>query len=139
MGWRETCAVSERMRFVLEVQRGGRTIAEACRVAGVSRKTGYKWLERYRGGGGPACRSQSRALKRHPKFCQKHPYWGPIPMRSALAEKYPKTPWPSPSMIGAILKKAELVRKRRRRLPRAVWRPARTEADRPNRVWTADL
>jgi transposase InsO family protein len=151
MPWSETSPMEERARFVLEALERRFTMTELCYRYGISRKTGYKWLERYQGGGGPACRSQSRAPKSHPnatdpriadrliKFRKKHPYWGPITLRSVLAEKYPKTPWPSPSTIGAILKKAELVRKRRRRLPRAVWRPARTEADRPNRVWTADF
>src|SRR5436305_14703785 len=66
MGWRESCAMSERMRFVLEVQRGERTIAEACRLAGVSRKTGYKWLGRYEGGGVPALQDRPRAPHKHP-------------------------------------------------------------------------
>ena len=46
MGWKETCAVSERMKFVLDVTRGERSLAEACRLAGISRRTGYKWLNR---------------------------------------------------------------------------------------------
>jgi putative transposase len=130
MPWSETSPMEERARFVLEALERRFTMTELCYRYGISRKTGYKWLERYRGGGGPACRSQSRAPNSHPnatdpriverliKFRKKHPYWGPITLRSVLAEKYPKTPWPSPSTIGAILKKAELVRKRRRRLRR---------------------
>src|SRR5688500_1170429 len=66
MGWRETCAVSERMRFVLEVTRGERSIAEACRLAGISRKTGYKWLERYDEGGALDLVDRSRAPHTHP-------------------------------------------------------------------------
>ena len=44
MGWMETCAVDERMRFVMVVERQEEAFAAVCRRFGVSRKTGYKWL-----------------------------------------------------------------------------------------------
>jgi hypothetical protein len=56
-----------------------------------------------------------------------------------LCEEHPRTAWPCPSTIGEILKRNELIRKRRRRPVRTAWRPARTKPDRPNRVWTADF
>ncbi len=37
----------ERVNFVREVQAGDESVADLCRIYGVSRKTGYKWLERY--------------------------------------------------------------------------------------------
>ena len=47
MPWLETEPVNERKRFVLEAQAGLFSHAELCRRHGVSRKTGYKWLQRY--------------------------------------------------------------------------------------------
>jgi len=47
MGWMETCAVDERMRFVMMVEDGEESFAGLCRRFNVSRKTGYKWLGRY--------------------------------------------------------------------------------------------
>src|SRR4030081_3334382 len=63
MGWMETCAVNERMRFVMMVERQEETFAAVCRRFGVSRKTGYKGLTRYqaRGVEGLVDRSQSPA------------------------------------------------------------------------------
>ncbi len=49
MGWRETCAVDERMRFVIAAEKRERPLAANCREFGVSRKTGYDWLGRYLG------------------------------------------------------------------------------------------
>jgi len=46
MGWMETCAVDERMRFVMAVESQEEPFAVVCRRFGVSRKTGYKWLGR---------------------------------------------------------------------------------------------
>ena len=51
MPWRETNAMRERIEFVVLARRGGSSVSELCRQYGVSRKTGYKWLERYREAG----------------------------------------------------------------------------------------
>jgi transposase InsO family protein len=117
----------------------------------VSRKTGYKWIKRYQRQGSDGCDDQSRAPQTHPnatdprivarviRVRRKNPSWGPITLHGFLTQTYPNTAWPSPSTIGAILKRNELIRKRRRRKSRGTWQPARTVADRPNRVWTADF
>ena len=54
MPWKETDAMNERVRLVLEWERrwnlaeGGQVdVAELCRRFGVSRQTGYVWIERY--------------------------------------------------------------------------------------------
>ncbi len=44
MVWTETCAMEERMRFVLAVQEHEESFAAVCRRFGVSRRVGYKWL-----------------------------------------------------------------------------------------------
>jgi len=40
--------VSIRQNFVLRVLSGGTPVAELCREFGVSRKTGYKWIKRFK-------------------------------------------------------------------------------------------
>ena len=47
----ETCAMTERMRFMTAVEQEDEAFAAVCRRFGVSRKTGYKWLERYQAEG----------------------------------------------------------------------------------------
>ena len=42
MGWKETCAVEERMRFVVAVQKHEESFAAVCQRFDVSRRTGYK-------------------------------------------------------------------------------------------------
>ena len=61
MGWKKTCAMDERMRFVMAVEERDEAFAAVCRRFGVSRKTGYKWLERYRDGGAENLVERSRA------------------------------------------------------------------------------
>lgn len=47
MPWKETTPMSERKQFVDECLLGQETTAELCRRYGISRKTGYKWIDRY--------------------------------------------------------------------------------------------
>ena len=46
MPWKERVIVDERMKFIGRLLEGGK-MAELCREFGISRKTGYKFWERY--------------------------------------------------------------------------------------------
>jgi putative transposase len=127
MGWMETCAMDERMRFVMAVDKGEHTFAELCRKFGVSRKTGYKWLARYRTEGGIGLIDRSRAPHEHPQMldpaianrCIKvrktHRTWGPAKVRAWLRRDTPGVAWPAASTIGALFDREGLTVKRRLR------------------------
>jgi putative transposase len=127
MGWMETCAVDQRMRFVIAVEKGDEAFAAVCRRFGVSRKAGYKWLERYREGGVKALDDRSRARLHQPhaiadeiaELClsvrQAHPTWGPVKVRAWLERRVPEIGWPAASTIGALFDRAGLTIKRPRR------------------------
>src|ERR1043165_9791704 len=83
MCWRETCAVDERMRFVLAVEPQEEAFAALCRRFGVSRKTGYKWLDRYEAAGVEGLIDRSRAPHAHPRAVQ-----------GAVAERCLVESWP---------------------------------------------
>ena len=61
MPWKETCAMNERLGFVLEFERGEETLSELCRRFGISRKTGYKFLARYHAEGAEGVRDRAPA------------------------------------------------------------------------------
>src|SRR5262249_14447872 len=46
MPWKESSVMDERMRFVIRLK-DGESMAALCREFGISRKTGYKILDRY--------------------------------------------------------------------------------------------
>jgi putative transposase len=48
MPWRESCAIGERLRFIVEHRSSEWTMTELCERFEIGRKTGYKWLERRR-------------------------------------------------------------------------------------------
>ena len=66
MPWNETDRTSEQRRFIECVLAGGDTFSALCDIFGVSRKTGYKRLRRYRAFGLEGIGDRSRAPYRHP-------------------------------------------------------------------------
>jgi transposase InsO family protein len=48
MPWRAQSVMDERIRFVVEANRGKGSLSGLCREFGISRPTGYRWLLRYR-------------------------------------------------------------------------------------------
>ena len=127
MGWMETCAVDERMRFVMAVEEREEAFAAVCRRFGVSRKTGYKWLDRYAEAGVTGLLDRSRAPLHHPQAVaadlaerclavrRAHPTWGPVKVRAWLERRRPQTAWPAASTIGALFDREGLTVKRRLR------------------------
>lgn len=59
--------MSRRLEFVVLATHAGLAFCELCRRFGVSRKTGYKWLGRYRSGGKEALADRSRRPRRSPR------------------------------------------------------------------------
>src|SRR5262249_7384296 len=116
-----------------------------------SRKTGYKWIGRYRAYGSEGLRDLSRAPKSVPARTEaevealvvgerrKHPTWGPKKIGRVLAVVHGLERVPARSTIGEILKRHGMVQARRRR-PGAfqVERGELQEAERSNQVWAAD-
>lgn len=48
MAWKEVLVMEERCSFVLLAQKRHQSFTSLCKEYGISRKTGYKWVERYR-------------------------------------------------------------------------------------------
>ena len=112
MPWKATCVMDERLRFVAAVHEKRESISELCRRFGISRKTGYKLLQRYAEEGPSALGDRSRARHSHPNAVpeamarmilakrEAHPTWGPRKLRASLRRESPDTYWPASSTIG---------------------------------------
>jgi putative transposase len=128
MPWKETCAMTERMKFVALAEEGDETMAELCRRFGISRKTGYKLLARYADEGVDGLCDRSHAAHHHAHAVSEaiesrivalrseHPSWGPRKLRARLRMIEPEMCWPVSSTMGDILRRHGLVIPRRRRL-----------------------
>ena len=60
MPWQEWSPVNLRMQFVTEWHSGGWTMTELCADYQISRKTGYKWIDRVAASGPRGVHDQSR-------------------------------------------------------------------------------
>ena len=103
--------MEERKRFIEDWLRAGAVtnVAALCRLYGISRRTGYKWLERFRQGGWPELEDRSYAAHRQPRRIpepvekrllearRRHPNWGPKKLRACLESKEPQMSWPTTS------------------------------------------
>jgi len=162
MPWKATDALKERTKFVLEWERrwqeaegGPVNMSELCRMFGVSRPTGYTWVERYRDGNHDllAVAERSRRPKTSPTAIspeledrivdarKMHPRWGPKKLHAMLVDRNPGVYVPSASAIAKILKRRGLTKTRRRRrssLAMAVSAPFRG-CESPNDVWCIDF
>jgi len=152
MGWKETCVLSERDRFVTEALRGRRSMSELCREYGVSRKTGYKWLRRFQVEGRTGLEDRRRAPEHHPnatlpelakRIAQlrvSHPTWGAKKLRDWLRFNEPSERWPARSTIEQILQRFGLVRESaKQRKRRASPTNPLAHAEAPNDVWCIDF
>lgn len=142
--------VERRLKFVLAAEAGEEPFSWLCEAAGISRKTGYKWRERYRAAGPAGLLDRPSAPRRHGRATaaeiaekivllrQARPSWGPRKIVAKLAQDHPGLDWPAPSTAGEILKRAGLVdgRRPRRRAPPSPF--GLTVPQRPNQVWAAD-
>jgi putative transposase len=150
MPWKERGVMEERFHFVQEWKSGEWSMSELCRFYGVTRATGYKWVERYESGGWEALRELSRAPHQHPNAVSaameelviavrdKHASWGAPKIRAWLKREHGSKEIPAESTIGAILKRSGLtVPRRRRRTSRPASEPL-AHAGAPNAVWCAD-
>jgi putative transposase len=151
MPWKETCAMDQRVQFIAEWLSGDYTKSELCEAYGVSRPTGDKWIRRYLEGGCEGLLERSRAPHKHPNAIPEevramiietklaHQRWGPKNVIDRLRRERPAGDWPADSTAGEILKRAGLVKPRRRR-PRVAPYPQPFGAcGGPNQSWSADF
>ena len=66
MPWNETSAMDQRMHFIADYLEDYFPFSELCRRYGISRPTGYKWVQRYVDTGAAGLMAQSRRPVRCP-------------------------------------------------------------------------
>lgn len=143
--------MSLKMEFVEKASRPGARVATLCREYGISRETGYKWLNRFKRQGYDGLEEKSRAPQSSPlakaeelvhgilQAREAHPRWGPKKLRDLLRRRLGDET-PSVSTIARVLRRFGHVREKRRRRPLSVIeRAPSVKAKAPNDVWTVDF
>jgi transposase InsO family protein len=148
--WKVSHLVSERMLFIGRLEAGER-MTDLCREYGISRKTGYKFMERYRELGAIGLYDQRRIPERVPHrtpdavkelFLEArglHPTWGSKKLKAWLESRMPGLKLPAASTVHGLLRRAGLVKPRRRSQSTRAEGTALSAAGAPNDLWCADF
>jgi putative transposase len=140
--------MDERLRFVARLLEGEK-MAPLCAEFGISRKTGYKIFDRYKGCGLEAFTDRSRRPYRQAnrlpapieativRLKREYPGWGAPKIREKLRQQGSGPQLPAISTVHAVLDRHGLVKRRRRARPRAT-APAVSRPTEPNALWCAD-
>lgn len=151
MPWKKVSIMDERVQFVGRLIEGER-MTDLCREFGVTRKTGYKFLERYHKFGVEGLNDQSRRpfhlARKTGDATEKliiqlkglYPTWGPKKLKVKLETLHPGVSFPVTSTIGEILDRHGLVKNRKRQRAQEKLYPTRmSESSACNEVWCTDF
>lgn len=150
MPWKRESLMDQKVQMVGEWLSGDYTKSDLSRRYCVSRPTIDKWLSRFEASSVEGLEERSRAPHTSPNRTSDdvrdaliaaklvHPSWGPKKLVAFLSASQPCIAWPAPSTAGDILKRAGLVKPRRkvRRTPPGFGPLRHCQA--PNQVWSID-
>jgi transposase InsO family protein len=153
MPWKEKEVVTLREEFVLKALGGSMSFSDLCKEYNISRKTGYKWLGRFRERGLTGLKNESTRPHTSPDALSEQVVcalvrikrsapesWGPKKVLRVYQRDHNPTSVPSLSSVKRVLDKAGFVNHRRRRRSSDPARPQeRIKPERPNELWTVDF
>ncbi|KKL51661.1 hypothetical protein LCGC14_2293250 [marine sediment metagenome] len=152
MPWIETRVTEERIKLIMSLLEGTYSMSELCSYHNISRKTGYKWLDRYRQGGIRDLCNRSCAPINHPHAMsaqvkdsilvikKSFPKWGARKIRTRLERVHSGwSYYPAVSTIGLFLHKQGLTCSSKRRQKCTPSEFPLTDGQYSNHVWCADF
>lgn len=149
MAWKLESIMSQRYEFCILAGEPGSNFSALCQQYRISRRTGYKWLERYQEEGVDGLLDRSRRPLHSPDrtdatietqvvaLRRQYPQWGPRKLHRLLRDRLGQDQLPSIATIARILKRNGLIETPP---PKIKW-PAvgRFEHPHPNDLWQMDL
>lgn len=151
MPWGRRSVMDCRSMFIAAKLLDEEPMSQLCLRFGISRKCGYKWLERYHEAGLAGLCDRSSARQTQVKRIEgevaeilldlrrKRPSWGPKKLLARLRQDHPERSWPAASTVGDLLKREGLSQARRRRRKEERAKPALIEPTVANMSWAADF
>lgn len=151
MPWSETSPMDQRTQFIADYLRDTLAVTELCQLYGVSRKTAYKWIDRYLRQGPAGLEERSRRPRHSPNETapeivsafldarRRHPSWGAKKLLTLVHKRHPRWELPGRSTVCDILSRNGMVPKKRQR--RRIGHPGKPTStiNAPNDIWSADF
>ena len=150
MPWKMERPMDQKVRMISDWIDDIYSITDLSDKYGVSRKTIYKWIDRYKEKGISGLEEESRASATHPNMTEpdiidwiveyklQHKTWGPKKIINCLKRKYPEEIWPAASTAGDWLKKKGLVKNLKPRKHVHEYQDYFVDCKKPNDVWSVD-
>ena len=150
MGWQETSVMEEKIRFIRAWESGEYDVKSLCSAFGISRRSGYNLINRYKEEGALCFLPGSKRPHSSPHQTSaqmeasivslrlKHPRWGARKIMKLLEQEYAVLDIPAESTINKILLRNGLVKKRRRRPSGIEKQGIYHESCMCNEIWSAD-
>jgi putative transposase len=150
MSWKTTDTAQARRLFIGEFLEGEFEVAELAESYAISRKTAYKWIDRFEQQGWVGLEERSRAPRNHPNALEpelaalvleckaRWPKWGAPKLLVKLRAQVGAQRCPSESSISRILQRHGLVRPQGLRRAKAQGTVLAGYGG-PNAVWCADF
>jgi transposase InsO family protein len=143
--------MDQRTQFIADYLRDSLSVTELCHLYGVSRKTAYKWINRYLRLGPAGLEERSRRPRHFPNETapeivaallearRRHPSWGGKKLLVIVQKRHPRWHLPARATVCEILKRHGMVPKSRRR--RHIGHPGKPTSSilAPNDLWSADF
>jgi transposase InsO family protein len=150
MPWKETYVMDQKIRMISNWLSGNYSIVELSRIYSISRKTIYKWIERYKKNreqglddlsSRPNTSSRTTPANTVSDILiskNQHSNWGARKLLAWLKDHQPDKEWPVASTVHAILKRHDKVDVRRKRHHTPPYNQPFLKVTQPNEVWCAD-
>ena len=154
MPWRESGPMDQRRQLVEDYRSGLFSMTELAEQYHVSRKTGYKWVDRSAAATDGVLALADRSRRPHTSPCEtapavvaaliamrkRHPRWGARKLIALGHQQHAALVWPSRSTVCDLLTRAGLVKARPRPRPAVGHRPSVLgPMVAPNQTWTTDF
>jgi putative transposase len=151
MPWNETNAMEQRIEFIRDWLKKTHSVSDLCALYGISRKSAYKWIDRYMNDGPDWAMDRSHeAAVVHNKtpveveralmqMRLRHRTWGARKLLHQVGLEQPQLILPQESTVCDMLKRNGLITAKPRR--RSIGHPGRPSSvvNGPNDSWSADF
>ncbi len=143
--------MDQRLQFLSSYQKEEMSLSDLCREFGVSRPTGYRWINRYKEVGPEGLLD----LSRKPHGCShatseatenailalrnKHPSWGARKLKARLEVLQPRVNWPAASTFGNILSRAGLTNPKQKKRRTTPYSEPFSTVTAANQLWCMDF
>lgn len=151
MPWKKMSEQDQKLQFIKHCLKETEPLSMICKCFEISRKTGYKWLSRFKSSGLEGLFDMSKAPKHvHNKtpfqteqeilrLKSLHPRWGAKKLRALALKSEGQMNVPSESGFYQILRRHNMTRPRKRKARVTLYAEPFSHCNAPNDVWCADF